>query len=57
MRARNKATIIICMDYFTHYSFIFFISHEYKTLSCFIKYMNLVENQLDKKIKASRIYR
>jgi len=29
----------------------FLISHKSDTLSCFIKYMNHVENQLDMKIK------
>ena len=37
------------------YGYVYLISHKSQALECFIKFMNLVENQLDKKIKILRI--
>jgi len=56
VRARHDDVYFITfIDDFTRYGYVFFISHKSEALSCFIKFMNLVENQLDMKIKILRI--
>ena len=45
---------ITFIDEFTHYGHVYLIFHQLKALNCFKRYLNLVENQLDKKIKALR---
>ena len=47
---------ITFIDDFTRYGYVYLISHKSQALDCFIKFMNLVENQSDKKIKALRTY-
>ena len=42
---------------FTRYGHSFFISHKSEALDCFKRYINLVENQLDKRVKALRTER
>ena len=42
------------IDDFTSYDHVYLISHKSKVLDCFRRYINLVENQLDKKIKTLR---
>ena len=55
VRARHGAVYFITyIDDFTRYGYIYLISHKSQALDCFIKFMNLVENQLDKKIKTLR---
>ena len=55
VRARHGAIYFITfIDDFTRFGYVYLISHKSEALSCFIKFMNLVENQLDKKIKALR---
>ena len=39
----------------THFDYVYLIYHKYEALECFRKYMILVKNQLDKKIKVLRI--
>ena len=52
VRARHGTLYFITfIDDFTHYSHVYLISHKLKVLDCFRRYINLVENQLDKKIK------
>ena len=38
----------------THFSIVYLITHKLEVISCFQSYMSLVENQLDRKIKALR---
>nr|XP_009783587.1 PREDICTED: uncharacterized protein LOC104232161 [Nicotiana sylvestris] len=55
IRARHGAIYFITfIDDFTRYGYVYLISHKSEALSCFVKFMNLVENQLDRKIKALR---
>ena len=54
---RGVVYFITFIDDFTRYGYVYLISHKFQALNCFIKFMNLVENQLDKKIKALRINR
>ena len=52
IRARYGALYFITfMDDFTCYDHVYLIFHTLETLDCFRRYINLVENQLDKKIK------
>jgi len=52
-QTRQGASYFITFnDDFTHFSHVYLISHTSKAISCFKKYVNLVENQLDKKVKA-----
>ena len=56
VKARHDALYFISfIDDFTHYGHTFFISHKAEALDCFKCYINLVENQLDKRVKALRI--
>ena len=55
VKARHGASYFITfIDDFTRYDHVYLISHKSEALSCFMKYVNLVENQLDKTIKALR---
>ena len=55
VKARHGASYFITfIDDFTRYGHVYLISHKYGALSCFMKYVNLVENQLNKTIKALR---
>ena len=42
------------IDDYTRYGHVYLISHKSEALDCFRQYMRLVENQLDKSIKALR---
>ena len=55
VRARHGAVYFITLiDDCTRFGYIYLISHKSEALSCFKKFMNLIENQLDKKIKMFR---
>ena len=55
VKARYGASYFITfIDDFTRYGHVFLISHKSEVLDCFEKYINEVENQLDRKIKALR---
>ena len=55
VRARHDILYFITfIDDFTHYDHVYLISHKLEVLDCFRRYINLVENQLDKKIKTLR---
>ena len=55
IRARHRAIYFITFIHdFTQYGYVYLICHKSQELDCFIKFMNLVENQLDKKIKTLR---
>ena len=56
IRARQGVVYFITfIDNFTRYGYVYLISHKSQALYRVIKFMNLVENQLDKKIKTLRI--
>ena len=56
VKARHGTiNFITFINDFTQYDYVYLISHNSQALDCFIKFMNLVENQLDKKIKTLRI--
>ena len=40
-----------------YFGFVYLISHKSEALECFKRYLNLVENQFDRKVKALRIDR
>ena len=53
VRARHGGFYFITfIDDYTHCGHFYLISHKFKALDCFRRYMRLVENQLDKSIKA-----
>jgi transposase InsO family protein len=55
IRARHGAIYFITfIDDFTRFGYVYLISHKSEALSCFMKFLNLVENQLDRKVKALR---
>ena len=55
IRARHGVVYFITFtDDFTRYGYVYLISHKSQAFDCVIKFMNLVENQLDKKIKTLR---
>jgi len=55
VRARSGATYFITfIDDFTRFGYVYLISHKSEALGCFERYMNEVENQLDKRIKVLR---
>jgi len=55
VRARHGAYYFITfIDDYTRFGFTYLISHKSEALACFQKYVNLVENQLDSRIKALR---
>ena len=56
VKARHGTIYFITfINDFTQYDYVYLISHNSQALDCFIKFMNLVENQLNKKIKTLRI--
>ena len=55
VRARHGDSYFITfIDDFTRYGHVYLISHKSEALDCFRRYVSLVENQLDKSIKALR---
>ena len=55
MRARYGAYYFITfIDDYSRYGVVYLISHKSEALSCFKTFMNIVENQLDRRIKALR---
>ena len=53
VRARHGGFYFITfIDDYTRYGHVYLISHNFEALDCFRRYMRLVENQLDKSIKA-----
>ena len=55
VRARHGASYFITfIDDYTRYDHVYLISLKFQALDCFIQYINKVENQLDRKIKALR---
>ena len=55
VRARHGASyFIIFIDDLTCFGHVYLISHKSEALDCFRRYVNLVENQFDKSIKALR---
>ena len=53
VRARHGASYFITfIDDYTRYVHVYLISLKFQALDCFIQYINEVENQLDRKIKA-----
>ena len=55
VRARHGASYFITfIDDYTRYGHVYLISLKSQALDCFIQYINEVENQLDRKIKAFR---
>ena len=52
VKARHGALYFITfIDDFTRYGHVYMLCHKSEVLDCFRHYINLVENQLDKKIK------
>ena len=52
VKARYEALYFITfIDDFTRYGHVYMLCHKSEVLDCFRHYINLVENQLDKKIK------
>jgi hypothetical protein len=50
MRARHRGFYFITfIDDFLQYGHVYLISHKSEALDCFRRYMNMVENQLEKK--------
>ena len=55
VRARHGGFYFITfIDDYTRYGHVYLISRKSEALDCFRRYMRLVENQLDKSIKALR---
>jgi transposase InsO family protein len=55
VRTRHGGSYFITfIDDFTRYGHVYLISHKFEALDCFRRYVSLVENQLDKSIKALR---
>ena len=53
VKVRHEAySIITFINDFTHFNFVYLITYKSKALNCFQSYMSLIENQLDRKIKA-----
>ena len=53
VRARHGGFYFITfIDDYTRYGYVYLICHKSEVLDCFRRYMRLVENQLDKSIKA-----
>ena len=58
VRARHGGVYFITfIDDYTRFGHVYLISHKSEALECFRKYINLVENQLDKRIKMLRTNR
>ena len=52
VKARYEALYFITfIGDFTRYGYGYLISHKLEILDCFRRYINVVENQLDKRIK------
>ena len=55
VRARHGAWYFITfIDDYSRYGYVYLISHKSEALECFRKYLSLVENQLNSKVKALR---
>uniref|UniRef100_M1DVJ7 Retrotransposon protein, Ty1-copia subclass n=1 Tax=Solanum tuberosum TaxID=4113 RepID=M1DVJ7_SOLTU len=55
VRARSGAAYFITfIDDFMRFGYVYLISHKSEALECFKRYLNEVENQLDKNIKSLR---
>jgi transposase InsO family protein len=55
MRARHGASYFITfIDDFTRYGHVYLVSHKSEALDCFRRFMNLVENQMERTIKTLR---
>jgi len=55
VKARHGASYFITfIDDFTRFGHVYLISHKSEALDCFKLYLNLVENQLEKRVKALR---
>ena len=55
LKARHEEIYFITFIYnLSLYGYVYLISYKYQTLDILIKFMNLVENQLDVKIKVLR---
>ena len=56
VRAKHGASYFITfIDDFTRFGYVYLIFHKSEALWCFIKLLNLVENQKDVRLKALRI--
>ena len=55
VRARYGGVYFITfIDNYTRFGFVYLIYHKSEALECFKRYLNLVENQLDRKVKTLR---
>ena len=55
VRARHGASdFITFIDDFTRYDHVYLVSHKSETLDCFRRFVNLVENQMERTIKTLR---
>ena len=55
VRARHGAYYFITfIDHYSRYGLVYLISYKSEALSCFKTFMNMVENQLDRRTKALR---
>lgn len=55
VRKRHDAIYFInFINDFTQFGYVYLISKKYEALSCFINFINLVDNKFDTKIKALR---
>jgi transposase InsO family protein len=55
VRARHGASYFITfIDDFTRYDHVYLVSHKSEALDCFRRFMNLVENQIERIIKTLR---
>ena len=55
VRAKHGASYLITfIDDFTKFDYVYLISHKSEALWCFRKFLNLVENQKDVRLKALR---
>ena len=55
VRARHGGVYFITfIDDFSRYGHVYLISHKSEALECFRRYLRMVENQLDKSLKALR---
>jgi hypothetical protein len=58
VRARHGASYFITfIDDFTHYGHVYLVSHKSEALDCLRRFMNLVENQMERTIKTLRTNR
>uniref|UniRef100_A0A2N9FJ35 Integrase catalytic domain-containing protein n=1 Tax=Fagus sylvatica TaxID=28930 RepID=A0A2N9FJ35_FAGSY len=55
VRARHGASYFITfIDDFTRYGHVYLVSHKSEALDCFRRFMNLVENQIERTVKTLR---